>query len=53
MLGLTLALMRLASWRRGVTVAALALSLFALQLEVLFPHYRAGRLPPLGVRGAR
>src|SRR6185436_14562257 len=41
-LGLALPLMRLASWKRGLTVTLLALSIFALQIAVLFPRYRAG-----------
>jgi uncharacterized membrane protein len=41
-LGLALPLMRLASWKRGLAVTLLALSIFALQIAVLFPHYRAG-----------
>ncbi len=41
-LGLALPLMRLASWRRGVAIALLALSVFALQIAVLFPRYRTG-----------
>jgi uncharacterized membrane protein len=42
LLGFTLPLMRLASWRRGLTIALLALSIFALQISVIFPRYRAG-----------
>ena len=42
MLGLCLPLLRLVSWRRGVAVAALALSIFALEMQVIFPMFRAG-----------
>ena len=41
-LGIGLSLTRLASWKRGLTIALLALSIFALQITVLFPRYRAG-----------
>jgi len=41
-LGLSLSLMRLVSWRRGLGIAMLALSIFALQITVLFPRYRVG-----------
>jgi uncharacterized membrane protein len=42
MLGLVLPLLRLAPWKRGVAVAALALSIFAVQILVLFPMFREG-----------
>jgi uncharacterized membrane protein len=42
MLGVVLPLLRLASWRRGMAVAALALSIFVLQIQVLFPLFREG-----------
>jgi len=42
MLGLTLPLLHLASWRRGVGVAVMALSLFAVQIQLVFPAFRAG-----------
>jgi uncharacterized membrane protein len=41
-LGPGLALLRLASWRRGLTVAGFALLVFALELGVLFPRFREG-----------
>jgi len=41
-LGLALSLMRLASWKRGLTITLLALSIFALQITVIFPRYRTG-----------
>jgi uncharacterized membrane protein len=41
-LGLALSLMRLASWKRGLSITLLALSIFALQITVIFPRYRTG-----------
>jgi uncharacterized membrane protein len=41
-LALTLPLLRLSSWRRGLGLAGLALSIFALQMSVLFPAFREG-----------
>ena len=42
MLGVSLPLLRLASWRRGMAIAALALSIFAVQIRVLFPMFSEG-----------
>ena len=42
LLGVTLPLLRLASWRRGVGVAVMALSLFAVQIQLVFPAFRTG-----------
>jgi uncharacterized membrane protein len=41
-LGLVLPLLRLSTWRRGAAVAALALSLFGLEIAVLSPMFREG-----------
>jgi uncharacterized membrane protein len=41
-LGVTLPLLRLTSWRRGLGIAALALALFAVQIQLVFPAFRAG-----------
>ena len=42
MLGITLPLLRLTSWRRGLGIAALALALFAVQISLVFPAFREG-----------
>ena len=41
-IAIVLALRRAASWRRAAAVAAMATALFALELAVLFPWFRAG-----------
>lgn len=41
-IALVLPLRRLVSWRRGLTVAGLAVSILLLELLVLFPWFRAG-----------
>ncbi len=41
-LALGLGVLRLTSWKRAAAVAALALSLFALEIWVLFPMFREG-----------
>jgi hypothetical protein len=45
MLGVTLPLLRLSSWRRGIAIAVLALAIFVVQIQVLFPMFSESGCP--------